>query len=124
LLAHLAFSAIAFVTKPRAFEWPNPGPLVLATLWWVLLVLYLTIMWSVSGRTLGDQVMGLRVLTLGGDRLHGVRAFLRAIVCAVFPLGLLWCAVDRRRRGVHDLIVRTQVVYDWIPHGETTTEGT
>ena len=52
LLAHLAFSAIAFVTKPRAFEWPNPGPPVLATLWWVLLVIYLTIMWSVSGRTL------------------------------------------------------------------------
>jgi uncharacterized RDD family membrane protein YckC len=87
-------------------------------IWWALLVIYLTFTWSASGRSLGDQVMGLRVVVVGeGHRLRGGRAFLRALICAVFPLGLLWCAVDRRRRAVHDLLLGTHVVYDWIPRG-------
>ena len=117
LLAHLGYSAIAFVTRPRTFQWPNPGTLALGAVWWATLVIYLTFTWSASGRSLGDQVMGLRVVVVGEGRLRGGRALLRALICAVFPIGLLWCAVDRRRRALQDLIMRTRVVYDWIPRG-------
>ena len=37
----------------------------------------------------------------------------------LFPLGLLWCAVDGSRRSVQDVVLRTTVVYDWQPRGET-----
>jgi uncharacterized RDD family membrane protein YckC len=118
LLTYVGISAIAFVIRPRAFEWPDPGPLLLAAVYFVLLIVYLTFSWSASGRSLGDQVMGLRVLVVGEDTtLRSARAFLRAVVCAVFPLGLLWCAVDRKRRALHDLLFVTHVVYDWIPRG-------
>ena len=81
----------------------------------MLLVVYLTFSWTVSGRTLGAQVMGLRVIDLRGGKLRSPRALLRAILCAAFPVGLLWCAVDRRGRAIHDLLVRSHVTYDWIP---------
>ena len=40
-------------------------------------------------------------------------ATIRAVLCVLFPLLLFWAVVDRRRRSVQDLIVRTAVVYDW-----------
>ena len=59
--------------------------------------------------------MGLRVTDRSGGKLHGPRALLRAVVCAAFPVGLVWCAIDRRSRALHDLLVGSQVTYDWIP---------
>jgi uncharacterized RDD family membrane protein YckC len=79
----------------------------------VVLVVYLTLAWSITGRTYGDHVMGLRVLGRRGGRVRLLPAFLRALLCAVFPVGLLWCAVSASRRSVQDLVVRTTVVYDW-----------
>ena len=97
LLLYLGIGAVAFVFRPRAFRWPDPGAITLGGAWWVLLVLYLTFSWTASGRTIGAQVMGLRVTDRSGERLHGPRAFLRAVICAAFPVGLVWCAIDRRR---------------------------
>ena len=37
--------------------------------------------------------------------------FLRAIGCVVFPIGLLWVVVDRKRRSLQDIVFRTRVVY-------------
>jgi uncharacterized RDD family membrane protein YckC len=115
LFFYLGIGAVAFVFRPRAFRWPDPGAITLGGAWWVLLVLYLTFSWTASGRTIGAQVMGLRVTDRSGERLHGPRAFLRAVICAAFPVGLVWCAIDRRRRALHDLLVGSQVTYDWIP---------
>ena len=115
LLLYLGVAATAFVLRPRAFRWPDPGALSLGGAWWVLLVVYLTFSWTVSGRTLGAQLMGLRVIGPSGERLRSPRAFLRAVLCATFPVGLLWCAIDRRGRAIHDLLVGSQVTYDWIP---------
>ena len=39
----------------------------------------------------------------------------RAFLCAVFPIGLLWCALDPKRRSLQDLALRTPVVYSWLP---------
>jgi uncharacterized RDD family membrane protein YckC len=121
LLFYLAIGAIAFVARPRSFRWPDPGVLRLGGIWWALLVAYLTLGWTASGRTIGTQVMGLRVEDQGGHRLRGGRALVRAVLCAVFPIGLLWCAIDRRSRAIHDLVVGSRVAYDWIPRSSPDT---
>jgi uncharacterized RDD family membrane protein YckC len=121
LLFYLGIGAIAFVVRPRSFRWPDPGVFSLGGIWWALLVAYLTFGWTASGRTIGTQVMGLRVEDQGGGRLRGGRALVRAILCAVFPIGLLWCAIDRRSRALHDLVVGSRVAYDWIPRTASVT---
>ena len=48
LLLYLGIGAVAFVFRPRAFRWPDPGAITLGGAWWVLLVLYLTFSWTAS----------------------------------------------------------------------------
>ena len=115
LALFLAIGAVSFVVRPRSFRWPDPGLIGLGGIWWALLVAYLTAGWTASGRTIGKQVMGLRVVDREGDPLRGGRALLRAVLCATLPIGLLWCAIDRRGRALHDLLVRSRVAYDWVP---------
>ncbi len=80
----------------------------------MIAVLYLTIGWASTGRTIGKSTMGLRVVNNNGKPLRSKRAFLRALICATLGWELLlWIIVSRRRAGVHDLMVRTTVVYDW-----------
>ena len=50
------------------------------------------------------------------SRLGPIRAFVRAVLYAVFPLGLLWCAISAKRHSLQDVALRTQVVYAWLPH--------
>ncbi len=45
---------------------------------WILLVVYLTAGWSSTGRTLGKQMMGLRVVRSDGRPLRFLRALFRA----------------------------------------------
>ena len=85
-----------------------------------LLLVYLTYGWGLDGRTVGALLMGLRVLDEDGSDLSYQRAFVRAVLYVVFPLGLLWSAVSRRDASVQDLIVSTVVVHDW---GRGTTPG-
>ncbi len=84
---------------------------------WILLVLYLTAGWASAGRTLGKQMMGLRVCRSDGAPLCLLRAFLRAVLCAMFFPVLLLALVNRRNRGLEDVAFRTVVVYDWLPRG-------
>jgi hypothetical protein len=42
------------------------------------------------------------------------------VLCVLFPLLLFWAVVDRHRRSVQDLLVRTSVVYDWKVRAEAT----
>lgn len=76
-------------------------------------VVYLSYFWSTTGRTPGNQVLGLRVVDLAGRRLRLRWAVLRAVLCLVFPVGLLWVLVSRHNASLQDLLVRTAVVYDW-----------
>lgn len=115
LFGYVAVSAVLFALRPRAFTWPDLSAIGFGAIWWGLLVVYLTAAWSASGRTLGGQAMGLRVTDAHGRRLHGGVAFARALVASIFPIGLLWCAIDRRNRAIHDLITGSTVVYDWHP---------
>ena len=121
---YLAFAGFKFLVRPRAFTWPEPSALNLGTLGWVILIAYLTIGWANTGRTFGKTVLGLRVVEADGSPPHLWRAFVRALLCAAFPIGLFWSAVSRRSASVQDLLVRTTVVYDWeprLPPGLETT---
>jgi uncharacterized RDD family membrane protein YckC len=113
LVAYLGVHAIRFVLRPRVFRWWEPGAFNLSALAAVLFVIYLAASWSITGRTIGKQTMGLRAVRTGGARIGVGRALARALLCTFFPFGLVWCAIDREHRGVHDLLVGTSVVYDW-----------
>ena len=79
-------------------------------------VAYLALSWAATGRSVGKQVAGLRVVDRAGHRLLLWRSFLRAVLYVLFPAGLLWVLASRRNASVQDLIVRTAVVYDWAYH--------
>ena len=112
---YFAASAVRFLLHPRRFTWPEASALNLSALGWILLIAYLTIGWANTGRTFGKNVLGLRVVSSRDEGLPLWRSFVRASLCALFPIGLFWSAVSSRNESIQDLIVRTTVVYDWGP---------
>ena len=112
---YFAVSGARFLLHPRRFSWPEASALYLSTLGWILLVVYLTIGWAGTGRTWGKSVLGLRVVSSRDVGLPLWRAFVRATLCALFPIGLFWSAISSRNESVQDLLVRTTVIYDWGP---------
>jgi uncharacterized RDD family membrane protein YckC len=88
----------------------------------LLFVLYLTVFWRLAGRTPGMALFGLRVVPTNGRPLSWGAAVLRAVTLAVFPVGFLWCVVDRRHQAVHDKLARTVVIrIPQVPRYRTTT---
>ena len=112
---YLGVSVVRFLLHPRRFTWPEVSALNLGMLGWILLIVYLTIGWANTGRTWGKGVLGLRVVSSKDAGLPLWRAFVRATLCALFPIGLFWSAISTRNQSVQDLLVRTTVVYDWGP---------
>ena len=85
---------------------------------WLILVLYLTAGWWSTGRTLGKQMIGLRVVRSDGSPLRFLRALFRALLCASFFPVLLLALVNRRNRGLEDIALGTVVTYDWLPKND------
>jgi uncharacterized RDD family membrane protein YckC len=110
---YVAFSAVLFLYRPSRFQLPTPSWQIVVAVGYIVLTLYLTASWHSAGRTYGCHVMGLRVVNRVGQRLRLAPAFLRAVICGIFPVGLLWIALSRENRSIQDLIVRTSVIYDW-----------
>lgn len=83
----------------------------------VLSFVYFAFFFGLGGATIGKYVMGLRVVTADGRRLRPRRAILRALAytpsALALYLGFLAVLVDDRRRGWHDKIARTVVIYRW-----------
>ena len=78
-----------------------------------LFVLYATGSWRTTGRTFGDQILGLRVVTNDGQLLRTWSAFLRAGFIVLFPVGFFWILLSGSNRSVQDIIMQTSVIYDW-----------
>jgi uncharacterized RDD family membrane protein YckC len=112
LAGYAGVAGLRFLNSPTGFRASAPPytAVVLAT--GLLLAGYWTVMWALSGRSYGDQLLGLRVVGSRGDPLHWAHAAARAVCCVVFPLGLLWVLVSPRNRSVQDALLRTAVVYD------------
>jgi uncharacterized RDD family membrane protein YckC len=113
----LAIALVEYFIGSGQFDVPRPAAGITIAAEWVIAVLYLTAGWAGGNRTIGKSVMGLRVVTNSGVPLRPRRAFFRALICATFgAITLAWVVVSRRRAGIHDVIVRTSVVYDWTTH--------
>jgi uncharacterized RDD family membrane protein YckC len=107
---------LRFLFDDESLHLPRPDRLVTVVAIIVIGVIELSTAWSGSGRTVGDDVVGLRVVTADGDDLSSGRAFSRAVL-VMFTAGLvlLTALVSKRNNGVHDWLCRTAVVYDWHP---------
>lgn len=110
----LAIALADYFVGSGKFDVPRPPAAITLGAEWVIAVLYLTAGWAGTGRTVGKSVMGLRVVTNAGLPLRPRRSFFRALICATLgAIALAWVIVSRRRAGIHDIAVRTSVVYDW-----------
>jgi uncharacterized RDD family membrane protein YckC len=81
---------------------------------YVLNVLYWTAFWALSGRTVGNLIMGLRVVNRKGEHPGWLLALVRAMFCTLFPVGLIWVVASKSNRSVQDTVLRTNVIYDWV----------
>ena len=90
---------------------PPSGYFLLAG--YFLMWLYWTWMWATNGRSLGQYLMGLRVVGRQGRHFGWKLAMLRSGFCAVFPPGLVWAIISPRNRSVQDVMLRTSVIHDW-----------
>ena len=110
----VGFAVLRYLVGGSSFELPRPGAVFSAASFPVVETLYLTIAWTTTGRTIGNDLFGLRVVRDDGARVGVLRSAARAVICALFGfISLLWAAVSKRNAAVHDLLLRTSVVYDW-----------
>jgi uncharacterized RDD family membrane protein YckC len=111
--AILIIGVLRYVLVGPPFQLPVLPGWMLSTAGGAIVVGYLAAGWAGTGRTVGKQLAGLRVLHRSGRRLSIRRALLRAVLYVVFPAGLLWVLVSRRNASVQDLVVGSVVIYDW-----------
>jgi len=110
---YLSVAALRFVWNSRNFSFPTAPFALLILIGSGVMVVYLAGAWALTGRTYGDHLLGLRVLGPGGRPPRIVGAFVRAVLCVVFPVGLFWVAVSRTQSSLQDVVLRYAVVYDW-----------
>lgn len=83
----------------------------------LLFNVYVIAFWLLADRTIGQAVLGLRVVRTDGQSLKLGAAVRRVIgyYVSFFALfiGFLWILLDDRRQGWHDKLADTVVVYDW-----------
>jgi uncharacterized RDD family membrane protein YckC len=115
-IVYLAAAGLVFAVDPVRFSFPVPSRVVVVSAGISLALVYFTLCWTMTGRTLGSQLLGLRVIDRNGRPPRFWRALVRAVGCVFFPLGLLWVVVSAGRRSVQDAVARTSVIYDWNPH--------
>lgn len=75
-----------------------------------VLFVYQVGFWALAGRTPGMALLGIRMLGRTGGLPSWPVAFIRAVVMDVFPVGVLWCLVDRRHRSIADIVARTLLI--------------
>jgi uncharacterized RDD family membrane protein YckC len=119
VLLDLAAAGARFVWSPMDFRWPRPATEIAVVVLLCVAVLYLTVAWAMTGRTYGDRLLGLRVVSDRGRLLGWIRSFVRALTSVLWPVGLLWSGISRTRSSLQDLVLRTVVVYDAHPYMAT-----
>jgi uncharacterized RDD family membrane protein YckC len=118
IAAILYVVVVGFLVLVSPWQFDASSASVLLGLGHVLVVLtaYLAVCWATTGRTIGHLIMGLRVVGWRQRTMRPGVALVRAAFCVVFPVGLFWCAINRNRRSVQDIVLRTAVLYDWAPN--------
>jgi uncharacterized RDD family membrane protein YckC len=92
----------------------DPALLMGLVLFVAIGLLYLLVFLIVRGRTLGMQVLRMKVIDVYGDRPSPGRCALRCAgylaSAATLLLGFLWIGFDSEKRGLHDWIAGTYVI--------------
>lgn len=112
-VGYLSLVFLQLLLSPQTFRFPEPRLVMSISAWLAVSVVYLTVCWATTGRTVGSLAMGLRVTMRSHRRVRWIVAAARAVTYVFFPVGLMWVAVDPQRRSVQDIVLRTEVVYDW-----------
>jgi uncharacterized RDD family membrane protein YckC len=110
---YVGIVVLLFLLDPRDFKPPTWKFGEFLILGFCYMLVYLTLSFATTGRTLGGRVMGLRVVGRKGSKMQWIPAALRAGFCTVFPIGLFWCALSRENRSVQDIVLRTSVIHEW-----------
>lgn len=113
---------LSFVINPVTVTSPDTTegarrvpPIVIMVLYgYFLNWIYWTVCWATSGRTIGNLIMGIRVINRHGNRLNWFWAAVRSFFCTMVPIGLAWAIISRSNRSVQDVVMRTSVIYDWV----------
>ena len=105
-------SLIHLSLEPRRDTWAA----VLVSVGGVVFVIFYNLVgWSLVGRTPGKAIMGLRVESSAGGRVTPLKALLRIagylLSTIALGAGFLWVLFDKERRGLHDHVASTRVVY-------------
>lgn len=103
-----------------AVNWdPSAGVTSVVFLLW--LFAYYAYPWSVSGKTLGMAVLGIRVVLRDGAPLRPSNAVTRTLALPLsfltLGIGFVPIITGRERRALHDRIAGTAVVYGWDARG-------
>jgi uncharacterized RDD family membrane protein YckC len=112
LAGYAAVSATRFLLRPAHFRFPAPSWELLLLLVLGVQAVYFALTWAMVGGTYGDRLLGLCVTDDHRARLGWKRCTLRAVLCTIFPIGLLWVLVSQENRSVQDVLLRTSVAYD------------
>lgn len=110
---YVLWFSVDFIINTTEFKPPKPNFAWIVLIGFVYLWIYLAVSWMTAGRTIGNLVMGLRVVNWRGDKMRWLGAILRATFCAWFIPGFFWVAISRQNRSVQDVVLRTSVIYDW-----------
>jgi uncharacterized RDD family membrane protein YckC len=114
----VTFAAVRYLIDGE-FEMPHFRAVFSAVAYPVIAMLYLAVFWTATGRSVGKEMLGLRVVRDDGSPLGILRAALRAVICVTFAfVSLIWVVFSKRNAAVHDLVLRTSVVHDWTPARE------
>ena len=108
---YIGLILVRLALNPGAFRFPALDLVFSGAVGFGVAVVYLAGCWSVSGCTAGSAAMGLRVIGRRSPRLKPLIALLRGVTCVVFPIGLVWVALDGRRRSLQDIVFGSRVVY-------------
>jgi uncharacterized RDD family membrane protein YckC len=80
----------------------------------VMSAVYLGLFWALTGRTIGEKLLGLRVIDTQGRSPRPVWVAVRVVAhfLSGLPgaLGWIWAAFDAEKRAWHDHLARTYVV--------------
>jgi uncharacterized RDD family membrane protein YckC len=116
MLALAAASFAVSVVTGRSINWTRSDTWAgFAYLAW--LFIYFAYSWAASGKTFGMALLGVRVVRSDGADAGARRAVVRTLALPlsflVFGLGFLGVLLGSRRRGLHDVIAGTVVIYSW-----------
>ena len=111
----LAFAAlIRYVAHPlRGFRLPALETWVSGLIVCVIAILYFTLTWGGTGRSIGKRMAGLRLTGRDGRPIGAARAFLARHSLRGVPDRVPVAPLQPRNRSLYDNLLATDVVYDW-----------